>query len=555
MQRKTFLVLTTLLLLTLLTTSCSIRQTGGFHTPLRFSNVIIYSASDGIHTVNFEGKDDKLIVLKSDVLKLYDKRGEFNEVTLGNVGISSNGNKLLLSAFFRKSPQGQTPEITHSVLFSVDSDGRNLKQLTPENVDFYEKQISHDKNLLAFIGITMDKGEQKRAIYIVQMDDGKVTRVTPWYYDTTDSNGSTSAGITEFSFSKDSKKILFVGKSKNGNNYDLNMYNIEKKDLKAIVSDAMGVTIHDWSPDGKKIAFSVAVSGSHLCPEEKLCVVDSDGSGFKQISREFYYIHSLKWSSDSSKILFCHFLKPVTIIQGSKNVFLSVVDSNGTAFKEIGGYDIIQGYWAPDGRRIVAVIGQDIDFALEETTGKQAIYEINIDSMNPMRITPYYASIEKLILHPTNSNKIIFTTGIFPYLNTLWMLNLGNRSMQTIKSFDENQDITNIVFSPDYKRYFIRVLKTTFDTTHNLEQNASLYVYDANTNALIGKFEGENEYLTNIEWIDNQKVCFIKGIMQPGVAEGNFGNLCILDVDSGKTVELTQANIDFSYGWWLAINE
>lgn len=43
--------------------------------------------------------------------------------------------------------------------------------------------------------------------------------------------------------------------------------------------------------------------------------------------------------------------------------------------------------------------------------------------------------------------------------------------------------------------------------------------------------------------------------MKPGVTEGNLGNLCILDVDSEKTVELTQAFIDLSYGWWLAINE
>ncbi len=576
MQRKTFLVLTILLLLALLISSCSIRQTGGSQTASKFANEIIYSASDGIRAVNFDGLDDKLLVLKSDVLKLYDKKGEFDEVTLIKVGISSDMSKLFFVAFFsRKPPQGQVGEIIRHVLFSVDTNGRKLKQLTQEDVDCYEEHLSPDTKLLAFMGISLIKesgnnkgiSTQKEAIYILWMADGSVKRATPWYYDTGDSNGLTFAGITDLTFSKDGKSIFFAARSKNGNNYDLNMLDVEKGDLKTIVSGVIDITIHDWSPDGKILAFTVEISGNQLYRKEKLCAVKSDGSGFEELTKEFYYIYLLKWSSDSSKILFHHLGKPVTRTQSPKNDFLSVVESNGTDFKEIGGYDTIEGYWAPDGKKIVAVIGQDINFALEETTGKQAVYAMDVESINPLRITPYYTSIDKLIFHPSDSNKIIFAEGTFPYLNTLRILNLDNRNIQAIKSFEENQDITDIVFSPDHKRYFIRVLKTTFDTAlllcnlqsfsadYNMEQNASLYVYVANTNALIDKFEDNNEYLTNIEWIDNQKVCFIKGIVKPGVTEGNLGKLCILDVDSGKTVELTQANIDLSsYGWWLAIN-
>jgi len=551
-MRKRIIIL--LLLTLLIGSSCSIKQTDNSQVPPKFANAIIYSSNNGIHTINFDGKVDKLIVLKSDVLKLYDKKGEFDEVVLRKVGISRDMSKLFFTVFFRKPQQGQVAEIFHRALFSIDSDGRNLKQLMPEGIDCYEEYFSPDKNLLAFVGIST----QKEAIYILSMKDGNVKRVTPWYYDTSDPNGLTFAGITDLIFSQDGKRIFFVAKTKQDDSYDLNMLDIETRNsIKTIVRDVMSISLQEWSPDGKTLAFSVAVSGNQLCPKEKLCTVKSDGSDFKEITTEFYRISSIKWSNDSSKILF-HHLGKAEIKEPAfpKNDFLSVVESNGTDFKEIGGYDTVGGYWASDGKEIVAVIGQDINFAEETTTtGKLTIYVIDVESMNPLRITPYYTSIDKLIFHPSDSNKIIFTTGIFPYLSTLRILNLDNRSIQTIKSFEENQDITDIVFSPDYKKYFIRVVRTTVDTAYNMEQSVSLYIYDANTNALANKFEGNNEHLTNIEWIDNQKICFIKGVMKPKVTEENLGNLCILDVDSGKTVELTKANIDLTYGWWLAINE
>jgi Tol biopolymer transport system component len=546
-KRKILFVLIIFLLLSFFTSSCSVRKTGDFHVPSRFADEIIYSASDGIHTVNFVGGDDKLLVSESDVLKLFDSKGEFDKVAiLGKVGISSNGSKLFFSASFKKPPQGQIPEMIHSALFSIDSDGRNLKQLTPEGIDCYEVRFSPDKNIIAFVGISI----QKEAIYILSMKDGNAKRVTPWYYDKSNPNGATFAGITDLIVSQDGKRIFFVAKTNQEDNYVLNMLDTKANYIKTIVKDAIGFRLEGWSPDGKTLAFTLVISNKSY-PNEKLCTVKSDGSDFKEITTEFYLISSIKWSNDSSKILFHHLGKAVIKEPAfPKNDFLSIVESNGTNFKEIGGYDTVEGYWTPDGKKILAVIGEDINFALEETTGKQAIYIMDVDSMNPVRITPYYTSIDKLIFHPSDNNKIIFTTGIYPCLNTLQMLDLNERSVQTIKSFEENQDITDIVFSPDYEKYFIRVVRTTVDTAYNTEQSVSLYIYNTNTNALINEFEGNNEYLTNINWIGNQKICFIKG-----VTEENHGNLCILDVDSGETFELTKANTNITYGWWLAINE
>jgi len=79
--------------------------------------------------------------------------------------------------------------------------------------------------------------------------------------------------------------------------------------------------------------------------------------------------------------------------------------------------------------------------------------------MNPIRITPYYPYIDKLTFHPEDKDKVIFTSGPFPYTNTnkLEILNLKDKTIKTVEVFDKDQEITDISFSPDSKNYFIRV--------------------------------------------------------------------------------------------------
>ena len=98
MKRKIILILLLLLILTPLLSSCTIKQTNNTQIPSEFNNVVIYSSRGAeIHTVDLDGKNDRLIVSKDDVLKLYSKAEEFNELRLDPLCVSTDKH----NCFFR----------------------------------------------------------------------------------------------------------------------------------------------------------------------------------------------------------------------------------------------------------------------------------------------------------------------------------------------------------------------------------------------------------------------------------------------------------------------
>ncbi len=540
MKKKIILILSLLLILIPLLSSCTIKQTNNTQIPFEFNNVVIYSSRGAeVRAADLDGKDDRLIVSKDDVLKLYSKKEEFNELRLYPICVSSDKHKL----FFTKTiVQGSRNEaIYYHELFSIDADSKNLKKLTNEELEGFSPYYSPDKSYVAFI---VSNGKQS-AIFILQLSDGTFKKVTPWY------DNKDLEAVTDITFSQDSKRIFFTVTS--GDSYNLNMLNIENSTVKTIVSDAKGIDIYGWSYDGKMLAFAITVSGRRYFDEkQELCIVENDGSNFRTLTKPFCQLLDLKWSNDSSKILFVHLGKPAPKLLGPKNEFLSIVNSDGTDFKEIGGYDVIMGYWTEDSKKIVAKIAEGVHPELD--TGKSAIYILDVESMKSVKISPYYPYIDKFIFHTIDKDKIIFTTGSFPYVNTLEILNLRDKTIKTVASFDKDQEITDIVFSPDCKNYFVSVRRNKFDSSGNLETSTSLFIYNADTNTLLRKFDTDiNEGLENINWISNDNIIFEKGVVIFGVPEENLGNIYCLNVSTGKTIELTSKNMDL-YDQWIVVS-
>jgi len=531
-KKKIFSILSILLLISILLSSCIIKQS------YKFTDVIIYSLKGDIHYVDFDGKKDRLLVSKDDVLKLYNKKEEFNELRLHPLCVSSDKHKLF---FTKMIVQGSgTERKDYYELFSIDSNRNNIKKLTDEEFEVLKPYYSQDKNYVAFIALNKQKG----AIFILQLSDGTFKRVTPWYYNT-----KSLDSITDIVFSQDSKKIFFVVINKNENSYDLNMIDINNEKIETIVSDVKDITIYEWSYDGKMLAFTIKVSGwEWYDSKQKLCIVENEGSNFKILTEALYQISSVKWSNDSSKILFNHYGKPETWESISKNSFLSVVDIKEADFKETIGYDIIDGYWTSDNSKVVAKIGEDNPSELD--IPKYAIYIIDIESMNPIRITPYYPYIDKLIFHPEDKDKVIFTSGPFPYANTnkLEILNLKDKTIKTVEVFDKDQEITDISFSPDSKNYFIRVRRNKFDNSSNIEISVSLFIYNSNTNTTLRKFETDvNEEFGGIKWISNNEIIFNKYSIVSGITamEEYFQDIYLyrFNVSNGEIFELTFRNV------------
>ncbi len=539
-KKKTFLILHVLLLISLLLSSCTIKQTNNTQLPSKFANVAIYSSKEDIRCVDLDGKNDRLLVAKDDVLKLYSKKEEFSELRLYPLCVSSDKHKL----FFTKIiVQGSGNEgKNYYELFSIDVNLKNLKKLTNEELKVLRPYYSPDKNYVAF---SVSNGNQS-AIFTLQLSDGTFKKVTPWY------DSKDIEAIPDITFSKDSKRIFFVVTSEES--YNLNMLNIENGAVKTIVTEAKGIDIYGWSYDGKMLAFTITVSGMEDYDAKKeLCVVKNDGSNFRILTDPFYQLLDLKWSNDSSKILFVHLGEPEAKELIPKNEFLGVVNSDGTSLKEVGGYDVIMGYWTEDSKKIVATIAEDVHPELDN--GKCAIYILDVESMKPVKITPYYSNIDKLIFHPTNKDKIIFTQGAFPYINTINILNLSDKTIKTVASFDKNQNILDIVFSSDYKKYLVDVKREIIENSEIIEQSYSILIYDADTNDVIRKFDSnDSEGIMYPDWLDSDNIIFEKFRSDPQGTTGSLRSICLFSVSTGETIELNSKNLDL-YDQWIVVSD
>ncbi len=107
----------------------------------------------------------------------------------------------------------------------------------------------------------------------------------------------------DIQLSPDKKSLLFgisyYSIEKNKGNRDLYSINIKSKEMKQLTKTAFGEYDAQWRPDGKKIGFLSAESGSM-----QLWEMNPDGSNKKQVSDIEGGLTGFKYAPDQSKILF-----------------------------------------------------------------------------------------------------------------------------------------------------------------------------------------------------------------------------------------------------------
>jgi hypothetical protein len=171
--------------------------------------------------------------------------------------------------------------------------------------------------------------------------------------------GSTMQNDTWPTWSPDGRQIAFV---RNSNRYDrLWVVNVDGTGLRTVTATTnIHVQDPEWSPDGTRFAFS---DGGDIY------VINTDGSGVRNLTPEFTNARHPSWSPDGSQIAY-----------GTNNDVRVIPAAGGAPRIVIGGLrEAWEVSWSPDGTQIAYV--QDQAGPLQEE-----LYVVNADGSNVRRL-------------------------------------------------------------------------------------------------------------------------------------------------------------------------
>jgi dipeptidyl aminopeptidase/acylaminoacyl peptidase len=265
-------------------------------------------------------------------------------------------------------------------IYVMNTDGSNVTQLTSDPFRYYyilrdptdeDPAWSPDGKQIAFVSGRSGSLLNPEAlnIYVRDANGSNVVRLTG------QSKNSPLDPITSYAhpaWSPDGKKIAF------GHGNAIYMMNADGTSL-AKITDAYQPYANEispsWSPDGTYITFADDRDNNS---SSDIYIIRTDGSGRKQLVRNFVIEANPAWSPDGKKIIFagraylctdCNLYIYVTYLAGAYPVKLAEYPSEIFLYKDMGNFT-----WSPNGDR----------FALSDTG---AIYIMNTDGSNLKYLT------------------------------------------------------------------------------------------------------------------------------------------------------------------------
>lgn len=205
-------------------------------------------------------------------------------------------------------------------IFTMDADGKNIRQITRGETPHYAPNWSPDGERLAFYRDDPEVNSPSE-ICTVNAKDGK------------DLKAISNLGDYNPAFSPDGKTIVFI--SNRGEYYHLYTMDADGDRTTKLIGQSVfsPVVFPAWSPDGKQITFALW-AGTHEEGGAEICVVQPDGKGLTVVTQfgENRWANSPSWSPDGKRI---SFLLDDDSENGEASCSLWVMDVNGKNRKEL----------------------------------------------------------------------------------------------------------------------------------------------------------------------------------------------------------------------------
>jgi Tol biopolymer transport system component len=193
-----------------------------------------------------------------------------------------------------------------------------------------------------------------------------------------------------------------------------------------VLNNYASVLHPSWSPDGRKIVFQATQSGT-----SEIYVVNTDGSGVRNLSNDPDFDEHPVWSPDGRTILFESWRGTVD---------LWVVDSSGTGLHDLtpfGGGDF-SGVFSPDGRK-VAYIGS--------RTGDKELYVTDLAGASHQNLTNSPSVNEYYPSWSPDGQHIIYVAN-----QQIWIIGPDGAGRHQLTFLQDSVQNSQVAFSPQGER-------------------------------------------------------------------------------------------------------
>ena len=209
--------------------------------------------------------------------------------------------------------------------------------------------------------------------------------------------------------SPDGRKIAFsVADPASGEDWDIYVINVDGTGLTNLTNDpAFDGWRPAWSPDGTKVAFFSDRSG-----DEEIWITDADGTGAVNLTNSPGSDSAPTWSPDGAQIAF------VSSRQGDRDIYVMNTDGSNQTPLTVEPANDDWPAWSPDGSKIAFDSFRD---------GSRQIYIMDADGTNVVRFTntPEGGSAPGW---SRDGNRIAFSTDIDGSLD-IWVMNLDGTGL------------------------------------------------------------------------------------------------------------------------------